>query len=171
MVMVNLEIDLADVGGRPVTMARAVNVYAPKQRGSAVTQDRVTLTDPVYVDLVAGKGTVAVEPGPLVVQIRGGMTDVKPKTVVVPDDGRTEISLREVLDSAFVYDPPVVTAAQQAAARAEAAAVRAEEAAAGGGGGGGQSLVPDPNDPDTFIVTAGGGLDADPSDPDTFVLS
>ncbi|MCZ9635170.1 hypothetical protein, partial [Rhodococcus sp. BH5] len=53
-----------------------------------------------------------VEPGPLVVEIRSGVADSRPKLVVVPI-GVEEITLQDLLESAYVYEPPVVSLVKQ----------------------------------------------------------
>lgn len=161
--MTTIVADLKNVTGERHVGNIVFQSGAPLRMGAS---PRAIVTE--YLEVVKpdnlGVVTVDLIPGPAIVRLGGS----EYKFVVPEEPG--EVNLWPLIEDYVDYDPPVVGAAQQAAARAEAAAVRAEEAAAGGGGGG-QSLVPDPNDPDTFIVAAGGGLGPDPSDPDTFQLS
>ncbi|MDV8066377.1 hypothetical protein R4P64_07660 [Rhodococcus sp. IEGM 1366] len=136
--MTTLKINLADVGGRPVSATRAVFLSAPAHRPSVTVDGRVVTTTPYPIDVVAGLATVTVEPGELVVEIRSGLADSIPKRVTVPD-GDDEVTLEELLESAYVYDPPVISEVQRyrneivastgAAARSEANALAHMEAA------------------------------------------
>lgn len=110
--MVALKINLADVGGRPVSSTRAVFLSAPAHRPSATVDGRVVTTTPYPVNIVNGLATVTVEPGELVVEIRSGLADSTPKRVTVPS-GVEEVTLDDLLDSAYVYDPPVVSLVKQ----------------------------------------------------------
>lgn len=109
--MVALKINLADVGGRPVSSTRAVFLSAPAHRSSTI-DGRVITTTPYPVDVVAGLATVTVEPGELVVEIRSGLADSTPKRVTVPS-GVEEVALDDLLESAYVYEPPVVSLVKQ----------------------------------------------------------
>lgn len=108
--MVALKINLADVGERPVSSTRAVFLSAPTHR-SSIVDGRIITTTPYPIDVVAGLATVTVEPGELVVEIRGGLADSRPKRVTVPD--QDEVTLQELLESAYVYEPPVVSLVKQ----------------------------------------------------------
>lgn len=110
--MVALKINLADVGGRPVSATRAVFLSAPAHRPSVTVDGLVVTTTPYPVDVVAGLATVTVEPGELVVEIRSGLADSTPKRVTVPS-GVEAVTLQELLESAYVYDPPVVSLVKQ----------------------------------------------------------
>lgn len=109
--MVALKINLADVGERPISSTRAVFLSAPAHRPSATVDGRVITTTPYPIDVVAGLATVTVEPGELVVEIRGGLADSRPKRVTVPD--QTEVTLQELLESAYTHEPPVVSLVKQ----------------------------------------------------------
>lgn len=109
--MVALKINLADIGGRPVSSTRAVFLSAPAHRSSTIN-GRVITTTPYPVDVVAGLATVIVEPGELVVEIRSGLADSAPKRVTVPS-GVEEVALDDLLESAYVYEPPVVSLVKQ----------------------------------------------------------
>ncbi|MET3956880.1 hypothetical protein ABIE52_003746 [Rhodococcus sp. OAS809] len=109
--MVALKINLADIGGRPVSSTRAVFLSAPAHRSSTIN-GRVITTTPYPVDVVAGLATVTVEPGELVVEIRSGLADSAPKRVTVPS-GVEEVALDDLLESAYVYEPPVVSLVKQ----------------------------------------------------------
>lgn len=109
--MVALKINLADIGGRPVSSTRAVFLSAPAHR-SSIVDGRVITTTPYPVDVVAGLATVTVEPGELVVEIRSGLADSTPKRVTVPS-GVEEVALDDLLESAYVYEPPVVSLVKQ----------------------------------------------------------
>ncbi|MFB9778830.1 hypothetical protein [Rhodococcus baikonurensis] len=109
--MVALKINLADIGGRPVSSTRAVFLSAPAHRSSTIN-GRVITTTPYPVDVVAGLATVTVEPGELVVEIRSGLADSAPKRVTVPS-GVEEVTLDDLLESAYVYEPPVVSLVKQ----------------------------------------------------------
>ncbi|UJC77927.1 hypothetical protein D4768_09625 [Rhodococcus erythropolis] len=108
--MVALKINLADIGGRPVSSTRAVFLSAPAHR-SSIVDGRIITTTPYPVDVVAGLATVTVEPGELVVEIRSGLADSRPKRVTVPD--QDEVTLQELLESAYVYEPPVISLVKQ----------------------------------------------------------
>ncbi|MCD2109357.1 hypothetical protein O4214_30300 [Rhodococcus erythropolis] len=110
--MVALKINLADIGGRPVSSTRAVFLSAPAHRPSVSVDGRVITTTPYPVDVVAGLATVTVEPGELVVEIRGGLADSRPKRISVPS-GVEEVTLQDLLESAYVYEPPVVSLVKQ----------------------------------------------------------
>lgn len=110
--MVALKINLADIGGRPVSSTRAVFLSAPAHRPSVSVDGRVITTTPYPVDIVAGLATVTVEPGELVVEIRGGLADSRPKRISVPS-GVEEVTLQDLLESAYVYEPPVVSLVKQ----------------------------------------------------------
>ena len=110
--MVALKINLADVGGRPVSSTRAVFLSAPAHRPSVTVDGRVVTTTPYPVNIVNGLATVTVEPGELVVEIRSGLADSTPKRVTVPSDVE-EVTLDDLLESAYVYDPPVVSLVKQ----------------------------------------------------------
>ncbi|MDI9903817.1 hypothetical protein QM716_28530 [Rhodococcus sp. IEGM 1409] len=110
--MVALKINLADIGGRPVSHTRAVFLSAPAHRPSTTVDGRVVTTTPYPVNVVNGLATVTVEPGELVVEIRSGLADSTPKRVTVPG-GVEEVTLQDLLESAYVYDPPVVSLVKQ----------------------------------------------------------
>ena len=106
--MTTLKINLADVGGRPVSATRAVFLSAPAHRPSVAVDGRVVTTTPYPVNVVNGLATVTVEPGELVVEIRSGLADSIPKRITVPDDDG-EVTLQELLEDSFPYTPPQVS--------------------------------------------------------------
>lgn len=115
--MRTLNINIADVGG-VAEPGDEVVVWAPRVRGSAENTQAVVSTAPRYVALVAGKATIEVEPGPLMLQLRcRGFMDTAPRELTVPT-GSGALTLRSLIDSTEVYTPPVMSSLQQLLLRA-----------------------------------------------------
>ena len=128
-----VKIDLTDTSGYSPSVGDKVTFEAKNMIGSATNPGRVITTAPVNVDLVNGIGEVELEPGPhlLVVKARN-YRDAAPVTFAVPEEPE-EMTLRELLEGRFEYDPIVVQEAQQYMIKSreysqasEASATRAE---------------------------------------------
>lgn len=123
-----INIDLTDVSGYAPALGDTVTFEAKNLIGAGSTPGRVITTAPAVVNLETGVGSIDLEPGPVIIRIkarnyRGG----NKIEATVPDDTEA-LTLRELLENSFVYEPSTVQEAQlyknqarQAAADAEAA--------------------------------------------------
>lgn len=106
-------IDLTDTSGYSPALGDRVEFEAKNLIGSASVPGRVITTAPVKVELESGQGQVSLEPGPHIMRIRArNYRDSAPVAFTVPDEVE-EMTLRELLDGSFVYEPNVVQEAQQ----------------------------------------------------------
>lgn len=120
-------IDLTDTTGFAPDLGYRVRFEPKRIIGSATVPGRVITPAPVDVELVAGKGETTLEPGPHFCMIRAGnYRDSNPIAFTVPD-GTAEMTLRELLEGQFQYDPEVLQEAQQYMVNAREWAKRAEQ--------------------------------------------
>ena len=128
--MVNVSIDLKDTSGYAPALGDRVIFEAKRLAGSETTPGRVITTAPVEVQLRNGVGQVDLEPGTTVMRVKArNYRDARAIEFDVPAVSRS-MTLRELLEDAFTYSPPVIQEAQLYKAQAREAAKRAEAAAA-----------------------------------------
>ena len=128
--MVNVTIDLKDTSGYAPALGDRVIFEAKRLAGSETTPGRVITTAPVEVPLRNGVGEVDLEPGTTVMRIKArNYRDARAIEFDVPAVSRS-MTLRELLEDAFTYSPPVIQEAQLYKVQAREAAERAEAAAA-----------------------------------------
>ena len=128
--MVNVTIDLKDTSGYAPALGDRVIFEAKRLAGSETTPGRVITTAPVEVPLRNGVGEVDLEPGATVMRIKArNYRDARAIEFDVPAVSRS-MTLRELLEDAFTYPPPVIQEAQLYKVQAREAAERAEAAAA-----------------------------------------
>lgn len=121
-----VEIDLTDTSGFSPSSGDHVVFEAKNLIGSATEPGRVISTAPVRVNLVSGKGTVTLEPGPHLLRVKArNYRDSAPIAFTVPE-GQGSMTLRELLEGSFEYEPSVIQDAQAYTAQARS---YAEEAA------------------------------------------
>lgn len=120
-------IDLTDVSGYAPTIGDVVTFEAKNLIGSPTRPGRVITTAPTVVELSNGQGEVELEPGPMIVRIKarnyrgGGKLEA-----TVPEDIEN-LTLRDLLEQSFVYEPSVIQEAQQYFARTSAVAAQVEQ--------------------------------------------
>ena len=128
--MVNVTIDLKDTSGYAPALGDRVIFEAKRLAGSETTPGRVITTAPVEVPLRNGVGEVDLEPGATVMRVKArNYRDARAIEFVVPAVSRS-MTLRELLEDAFTYTPPVIQEAQLYKVQAREAVERAEAAAA-----------------------------------------
>ena len=128
--MVNVSIDLKDTSGYAPALGDRVIFEAKRLAGSETTPGRVITTAPVEVQLRNGVGQVDLEPGTTVMRVKArNYRDARAIEFDVPAVSRS-MTLRELLEDAFTYSPPVIQEAQLYKVQAREAAKRAEAAAA-----------------------------------------
>lgn len=128
--MVNVTIDLKDTSGYAPALGDRVIFEAKRLAGSETTPGRVITTAPVEVPLRNGVGEVDLEPGATVMRVKArNYRDARAIEFNVPAVNRS-MTLRELLEDAFTYPPPVIQEAQLYKVQAREAAERAEAAAA-----------------------------------------
>ena len=128
--MVNVTIDLKDTSGYAPALGDRVIFEAKRLAGSETTPGRVITTAPVEVPLRNGVGEVDLEPGATVMRVKArNYRDARAIEFDVPAVSRS-MTLRELLEDAFTYSPPVIQEAQLYKVQAREAAERAEAAAA-----------------------------------------
>lgn len=128
--MVNVTIDLKDTSGYAPALGDRVIFEAKRLAGSETTPGRVITTAPVEVPLRNGVGEVDLEPGATVMRVKArNYRDARAIEFDVPAVRRS-MTLRELLEDAFTYSPPVIQEAQLYKVQAREAAERAEAAAA-----------------------------------------
>lgn len=109
--MTDIIIDMADVAGG-TQPGDAVSLFAPVARPSAQA-GRVTHGRTWTAELVGGKGTIpGVDPGPLMVKLIPAGGVVSSFQVTLPD--QESITLRDLLETEYIYTPPTINAGIQA---------------------------------------------------------
>ena len=118
--MTKLIIDLSDALDEFHPDDKVV-VWSPVHREGA--RGQVVNTRPKRIPLSSGKAEAEVEPGPLMVKVQCmGLSDTQEKEVVVPD--QSSVTLWDLLEIDFTYDPPVISEVQEARAEVREAVAR-----------------------------------------------
>lgn len=118
---VKVTVDVTDTSGYVNTSTDRVVFRAKNTIGAADTAGRVISTAPVVVELRGGAQSVNLEPGPHIVTIRARGQEDNEFTFTVPDDVE-ELTLRDLLENHFDYDPEKIAEAQRYAVQAKGSA-------------------------------------------------
>ena len=118
---VKVTVDVTDTSGYVNTSTDRVVFRAKNTIGAASVAGRVISTAPVVVELRGETQEVNLEPGPHVVTIRARGYDDNEFHFTVPDDVQ-ELTLRDLLENHFDYDPEKIAEAQRYAVQAKGSA-------------------------------------------------
>lgn len=118
---VKVTVDVTDTSGYVNTSTDRVVFRAKNTIGAASVAGRVISTAPVVVELRGETQEVNLEPGPHVVTIRARGYEDNEFHFTVPDDVQ-ELTLRDLLENHFDYDPEKIAEAQRYAVQAKGSA-------------------------------------------------
>lgn len=121
-------IDLTDVSGYAADVGDVIVFEAKNIIGSATVPGRVISTAPSVVELVAGRGEINLEPGPVLIRIKArNYRGANQITATVPDEIES-LTFRDLLEDSFVYEPSIVQEAQKYKIQAGQSATEAKTA-------------------------------------------
>ncbi|MEJ4100934.1 hypothetical protein V5S96_11300 [Corynebacterium mastitidis] len=116
-------INARDVFQRAPKTGDAVIFRAPRLRPG--TADHIITPKPVTVNLAEGRASVSLEPGPCQVIFRVGTSvDSRPFDVLIPASG--SVTLRDLIERNYRWEPEIVSEVRTIQSKAEAAARKAE---------------------------------------------
>lgn len=118
---VKVTVDVTDTSGYVNTSTDRVIFRAKNTIGAASVAGRVISTAPVVVELRGETQEVNLEPGPHIVTIRARGYEDNEFHFTVPDDVQ-ELTLRDLLENHFDYDPEKIAEAQRYAVQAKGSA-------------------------------------------------
>lgn len=118
---VKVTVDVTDTSGYVNTSTDRVVFRAKNTIGAASVAGRVISTAPVVVELRGETQEVHLEPGPHVVTIRARGYEDNEFHFTVPDDVQ-ELTLRDLLENHFDYNPEKIAEAQRYAVQAKGSA-------------------------------------------------